>query len=259
MWYNMGILTEEGTILKFIIDEKRLRFLLDDKKRNFSISYSESVGVIIAGLSLFFSLFCSEYKTVGGVSGENIKTIIGLVSIIIIIYGGLIFYKTWNRKYTFGHLYNDIATLAESNNNAYSIIAVHNPEQNKYLLYADEQWGCKLFLNYKIREADEQKEVKNLKALLARDLQVPKKAVRLNFQFTQESEKLSIGNNVNKLYEFHFYYACIYGISEQNVLQVGGRTYSWVSIPEMEADPDLMRKNADVVALVKNAIVPRFT
>lgn len=246
--------------MKFFIDEDKLKHLIMNKKSYFEISYSESIGLIIAGFSLLFSIYCSdEYKEIAGVSGSSIKIFMGLISISVILYGIWLLYKKKTNKYTCSQFLDDISRLSEINDNTYSIISVHDNTTNRYLLYYDKDWDCKLFLNYKNRNRDLTQEMKNIKTLLSQNLQISSKNIKISYKFTENSEKISIGNNTNKMYEFHFYYAILKDIpTDSNFFKISGVEYFWMTLEEMQQDANMMKKNRDVISHIKNSLVPKL-
>lgn len=76
----------------------------------------------------------------------------------------------------------------------YSLIVIKN--NSKYLLYGDERWKCKLFINYKTKE---EKNETAIKEELEEDLQLDKSTINCEFITSKIQEKYSVSHNENKI------------------------------------------------------------
>ena len=99
-------------------------------------------------------------------------------------------YNTWNRgvfllcKITnlliYSILLNDIQKL-DKIQHKHSLVAIQFPDtsaEKKYLVYYDERWDCKLFLNYKtVDRADEESVINKVSA----DLNVDKSQINCRY------------------------------------------------------------------------------
>lgn len=175
------------------------------------------------------------------------------------VYGVNLLHKKSTSTFTSETLYGEIHMLNEVNGNIFSIVSIHCKKSNKYLLFYDEKWKCNLFPNYKVRGLGEEKERNNLKTLLSHDLNVKENKIELTYKFKRESKKISQPKQVEKLYEFHVYYAEIndseFGNCDSS-FEINQKTYSWKSISEMEQDETIMRINWDVVGFIKDDLMP---
>lgn len=243
--------------MKFIIDSEKLMDLLYNKKKSSYISSAYGKDTIISGIMIMLTIITSEFNDYGFISGKVLEKIMCFISIIFVAYGIFISIKSKNNKEMRLQLFHDIEKLNEQNSNSYSIIAIHNSATNKYLLYYDEQWSCQLFVNFKVRTADKNLEIQNIKTLLSNDLHIEKQDIELSYQLTQNSEKESVGNNILIFYEFNYYYARINATFYKNdSFKIGNIKYEWLLISEMELDDNMMSKNSDVISTIKNCIVP---
>ena len=125
-------------------------------------------------------------------------------------------------KYDHNILLNDIQKL-DKIQHKHSLVAIQFPDtsaEKKYLVYYDERWDCKLFLNYKtVDRADEE--------------------------------------SVNRIYNHRLYEIKIQVFPEDEQKEnfvVNGRHYYWMSISDMERDPNIVKKNLDVIDFVKESM-----
>ena len=83
-------------------------------------------------------------------------------------------------KYDHNILLNDIQKL-DKIQHKHSLVAIQFPDtsaEKKYLVYYDERWDCKLFLNYKtVDRADEESVINKVSA----DLNVDKSQINCRF------------------------------------------------------------------------------
>lgn len=94
-------------------------------------------------------------------------------------------------KYDHNILLNDIQKL-DKIQHKHSLVAIRFPDtsaEKKYLVYYDERWDCKLFLNYKtVDRADEESVINKVSADLNVDKSqincryISSKGKRLNFR-----------------------------------------------------------------------------
>lgn len=66
--------------------------------------------------------------------------------------------------------------------------------------------------------------------------------------------KFSNSDNKEKTYEHKFYIACIKNIPEEmkaDSFEFDGRKYYWMTISNLEKDKDVLKKNMDILKIVK--------
>lgn len=150
-----------------------------------------------------------------------------------------------------------IVKLDNMETHSHSIVLLKNTFQdrpNKYLVYYDARWDCRLFLNYKTYN-DLERDVDNIINHLQLDLQVDKEYIQGSFSFSKIHEKYSVSAQKNKCYNHSFYEYKISQFPEllkQSDFKIDGKHFYWMSIAEMEADPRIMEVNSDIVKMVKN-------
>lgn len=126
--------------------------------------------------------------------------------------------------------------------------------EKKYLVYYDERWDCKLFLNYKtVDRADEESVINKVSA----DLNVDKSQINCRYISAKVQEKYSESHQENRIYNHRLYEIKIQVFPEDEQKEnfvVNGRHYYWMSISDMERDPNIVKKNLDVIDFVKESM-----
>ena len=159
-------------------------------------------------------------------------------------------------KYDHNILLNDIQKL-DKIQHKHSLVAIQFPDtsaEKKYLVYYDERWDCKLFLNYKtVDRADEESVINKVSA----DLNVDKSQINCRYISSKVQEKYSESHQENRIYNHRLYEIKIQVFPEdeqKETFVVNGRHYYWMSISDMERDPNIVKKNLDVIDFVKESM-----
>ena len=162
-------------------------------------------------------------------------------------------------KYDHNILLNDIQKL-DKIQHKHSLVAIRFPDtsaEKKYLVYYDERWDCKLFLNYKtVDRADEESVINKVSA----DLNVDKSQINCRYISSKVQEKYSESHQENRIYNHRLYEIKIQVFPEDEQKEnfvVNGRHYYWMSISDMERDPNIVKKNLDVIDFVKESMQRR--
>ena len=122
------------------------------------------------------------------------------------------------------------------------------------LVYYDERWDCKLFLNYKTQNRNNEAA---LKEQVAADLNLNSDDIVCNYITSRVQEKYSVSHQEmrvynHRLYEMYFNY--IPDKFKKDNFEVNGKHYYWMTIEEMEKDDNIKEKNLEVVDFVKEYI-----
>ena len=127
----------------------------------------------------------------------------------------------------------------------------YNENANRFLVYDDPRWHCRLFLNYHTMPGNDTDNLQNIKNHIKLEL----KATPENgcFLFEQLHSKYSVSAKKEKTYLHRFYRFQVSGNDQlkQDTFTIDGRTYHWMSIAEMEQDANIMEHNSDIVSFVK--------
>ena len=147
--------------MRLLIDEKELALLLE-KKRDL-IGNKVTIDTIIAGISFLLSVFTASYDDLLGIRGAGIalKTIFCMIGIVYCLKIVKDVSEMVKNKYDHEVLLQDIEHLNMIQHN-HSLIAIKNQvgEEKRYLVYYDERWDCKLFLNYKTQNGNNEAALK---------------------------------------------------------------------------------------------------
>lgn len=155
-------------------------------------------------------------------------------------------------KYTHNNLLEDIEKLNTVNHN-HSLVAIKdtfNEYGNRYLLYYDERWECKLFLNYKTVEDDNEN---NLIENIALDLKLNRNVIECSTVAHRVQEKYSASHKEMRTYNHRLcsvYIKDFPGLMKKDDFVIDKKHYYWMTISDMRKDPEIINKNLDVVEFV---------
>lgn len=124
---------------------------------------------------------------------------------------------------------------------------------NRYLVYWDKRWQCWLFLNYPTQQ-DEEKNVENIRDKISRALKIDSSHILLERKCQRLQQKYSESHQEERHYDHVFYKGKITAFPEQmkaDVFDIGGVSYRWMTMADMKANPDIRKKNLDVVEVVE--------
>lgn len=195
----------------------------------------------------------SRWKTAGLV----IQIILVLFGIALFIYG--IYEQIKANKHPFNKekLFEEIeeANLMKEHPHSIAIIKdTFNSNSNRFLVYYDSRWECRLFINYATITDDLNSDESNIAKHLQMELKIPKEKMEAVFEFEKVHEKYSPTAKENKCYRHRFYKFVLNEFSDlikQDSFEVDGKKFYWMSIAEMEADDKIMARNSDIVEMVK--------
>lgn len=162
-------------------------------------------------------------------------------------------------KYDHNILLNDIQKL-DKIQHKHSLVAIQFPDtsaEKKYLVYYDERWDCKLFLNYKtVDRADEESVINKVSA----DLNVDKSQINCRYISSKVQEKYSESHQENRIYNHRLYEIKIQVFPEDEQKEnfvVNGRHYYWMSISDKSyAGIDVKLKDYLIYLSVGDAFDP---
>lgn len=155
------------------------------------------------------------------------------------------------KKYNYENLINDINNL-DLVAHRHSLVIIKN--KDKYLLYDDERWQCKLFINYKTK--DENNEIA-IKEALEKDLQLDTSTTNCEFITSRTQEKYSVSHNENRIYNHSLYsitFSKLPAYMKKDNFVINNKHYYWMTMDEMLSDSNIKEKNLDVVYFVKDSI-----
>ena len=243
---------EENLIL---LDQEQLRLLL--KSNASKIGNTNGWEPFITAFIFFISSAFATYQPWSIFSAGIFKGLVVVISCILMIRG--IYLAVKDRKYTYMDLYTEMKNQNQIKH-PFSIVVVKNEfEQypDRFLVYYDSRWKCRLFLNFRTQQDMTENEEK-IKRGLSNDLQVNMSDIKIDYKNTYLHKKFSYSDQCEKWYEHTIYQAHISHMPEteqRDSFVINGRQYHWMSLPEMERDQIMMEKNSDIVSFVKQLVI----
>lgn len=240
--------------MKLLIEKTDLELLLE-KKRDL-IGNRVTIDTIVAGISFLLSVFSASYGDVFGISGIVLKTVFCLIGVGYTI--KIICDLVQMNKHPYNHelLLNDIENLDKIQHD-HSLVVICNKVMiggKRFLVYDDERWDCKLFLNYKTQARENEAA---LIEKISSDLQIDKGQINCRYITSRIQEKYSVSHKENRVYNHRLYEVKIDGLPEifqKSDFIKGGKHFYWMSLSEMERDDNIAKKNLEVIDFVKEAL-----
>ena len=155
------------------------------------------------------------------------------------------------KKYNYENLINDINNL-DLVAHRHSLVIIKN--KDKYLLYDDERRQCKLFINYKTKDENNETAIKEA---LEKDLQLDTSTINCEFVTSRTQEKYSVSHNENRIYNHNLYSITLSKLPaymKKDNFVINNKHYYWMTMDEMLSDSNIKEKNLEVVYFVKDSI-----
>lgn len=139
----------------------------------------------------------------------------------------------------------------------HSLVAIKDTfsvDSKRYLTYYDEKWECKLFLNFKTIEEDNEN---NLIENLSSNLSINRSSIRCEIKGNQVDEKYSVSHKEMRTYNHRLYEVSISNFPEimrNDNFMLNGKHYYWMSIDDMRKDKEIIKKNLEIVEFVYSHI-----
>lgn len=239
------------------VDYNRLELFLNDfvatrAKRGESLGW---LGLITGLVAALVSADFNYQDTRLGLTGAQWQTLFVAALVLAVI--GLI-RSTWSAlagpsiRDFLTALWSDAGVAVQER--ALFLVKKSRPGDGKLLLvYRSPTWGCDLIPNVRL---DEVTDLSGLSTILADQLGVESAEVSvLEFEAARLlSTKYSIFYGQEITYEFRFYLATFAESSSvalhADKFAVRGREFSWKSLAEMQNDPEISRRNGDVLKYI---------
>lgn len=236
-----------------------LKLILSEHKDEIGKRAINGIEKIIAAIAFWIPMAISDFS--------KWKTIGSIIQIILVISG--IVYTCYAIYYTFcaiknpfnkDRLYEEIEEENLMKEHPHSIVLIKDTfhsNDNRFLLYYDARWNCRLFLNYATITSDYELDMENIVRHLQMELKVSKNNLDGAFAFEKVHEKYSVSAKENRCYRHRFYQFLIKQFDEkieQDSFEIDGKKFYWMSIAEMEQDKRIMEVNSDIVSMVKKAV-----
>lgn len=240
--------------MKLLLDIERIKLIFSEYREFIGPQKLDGLDSIIAGIGFFITIALSDFHSVKWLQITPI-----VIAILYLMWGTYHLYRSW--KYSDFNRHKLLELLEEINEmekHPHSIILIKddfNKNSNRFLVYDDPRWHCRLFPNYHTISASEEENISNIQHHIRMEL----KTTTENgcFLFQKLHSKYSVSSQKEKVYLHRFYRFQIKGNPEitQDSFCIDGKTYHWMSIAEMEADENIMQSNSDIVGFVKQQAI----
>lgn len=141
----------------------------------------------------------------------------------------------------------------------HSIVAIQDTFEeypNRFLVYEDIAWQCRLFPNFPTQKTEEGNEA-FIRQRLSHELKINPDQISIERKGEVIQEKFSVKHQENRFYDHIFYQVRISNFDkalQAPSFTIGGKTYYWMTCIEMENDPDIKEKNMGVVQEMERLI-----
>lgn len=233
--------------MNLLIDKTELALLLE-KKRDY-IGNKVARDTVFAGLAFMLSVVTASYGDGFIFSGIVWKTIFVIVGIWYLFKIVKDIYVSVKDKFDHNILEKEIEQLNKIQHE-HSLVMIKSSEE-KFLLYDDERWGCRLFPNFKTQKGNNERYILDR---LSAEFDIDQTDLSIRYIASDIQEKYSVSHE-----EYRVYNHRLYGVELKRVPEImkssefvlGDRHYYWMTLKEMESDKDITKKNLDVVNFVK--------
>lgn len=241
---------------RIYLESDKLKLILSEHREDIGKTSKSGIEKIITAIAFWIPMALadfSKWKTVGTI----IQILLIIFGIVLMAYG--IYETIMSIKLPFNkdRLFDEIQEANLMKEHPHSIVLIKdtfNPNANRFLVYYDSRWDCRLFLNYDTITSDFQQDEDNITHHLQLELKVPEEKMECAFEFEQVHEKYSVSAKENRCYRHRFYKFVITEFSEfimQDSFVIDGKQFFWMSIADMEKDKRIMEANSDIVNMVK--------
>lgn len=209
----------------------------------------------LSATSFLLSVILATYEDFFGIPGIVLKTLFVILGLFFTGKSIVDIISSKKNNYTYEDLLSDINKLNEIAHN-HSIVLIKESFQrfpNRFLVYEDKRWGCKLFLNYKENPNNEE----FIKNHLSGDLKIELDDINLSYLGQRIHEKYSESAKEEKVYCHKFYIANINQFPDKitkDSFEIDGKKYRWMTITELEMDEEVQKKNRDILEFVKELV-----
>ena len=209
----------------------------------------------LSAISFLLSVILATYEDFFGIPGIVLKTLFVILGLFFTGKSIVDIISSKKNNYTYEDLLSDINKLNEIAHN-HSIVLIKDSFQrfpNRFLVYEDKRWGCKLILNFKENPNNEE----FIKNHLSGDLKIELDDINLSYLGQRIHEKYSESAKEEKVYCHKFYIANINQFPDKitkDSFEIDGKKYRWMTITELEMDEEVQKKNRDILEFVKELV-----
>lgn len=246
--------------MKILLESNELYNYLEKNNGSIGTRLSGGLANAFAGLACAVPNAFVDFKDLFDIpgSGRIVKIALVILGLAFAAYGVFGIYTAWTNKFDFAKMYDDIRNMNKIEH-PFSIIAIKdsfNEHPNRFLLHYDPRWDCRLFFSFSTAEG-EGENIERIKERLSNALKIDSGGMSVALVAEEIYTKFSESDKVNKLYHHKFYSVKLGAFSDtlkQDSFTIDGVDYSWMTINDMVQDPDILKKNMDVIGIVNRCI-----
>ena len=160
----------------------------------------------------------------------------------------------YKNRYNHVDLMKDIERLDMIQHNHSLICISRQSDTKEFLVYYDERWDCKLFLNYKTQEHNNEAYILDC---ISDNLGIDRDILKCRYITSRVQEKYSVSHKENRIYNHRLYEVYMSNMPSDFMnmdFVVNNIHYYWMTIADMEKDSNILEKNIEVVDFVKKVI-----
>lgn len=237
------------------IDEDKLKLLLKDQKNKIERPKYNGLSDILSGFSIILTLCFADFSQVTIINPLYFQIGAWILAICILLFGICSFIGSIRNFYSVDSLYSEIADLDPNTEHPFNIVLIKSsPESGKYLLFKSTRWSCWLFPNYHCLASafDIEAEKAHINKCLKRDLNASNN-ITITYLGNIISNKYSVGDKINKKYNFHFFEISTIEIqsAKKYSFRSNGKKYCWKTLDQMYSSKNIVKKNSDVLDYVR--------
>lgn len=240
--------------MKLLLDSDRIKLILSEHRELIGLPKLDGIDSIIAGIAFIVTLVFSDFE-----NAKWLQNTLIVVTVFYVAWGIYHLYQSYKHSnFNTEKLFSLLEEINEMEKHPHSIILIKddfNENSNRFLVYDDPRWHCRLFPNFSTITENETENISNIKKHIRMELKT--KPDDGCFLFEKLHSKYSVSAKKDKTYLHRFYKFQIEKNEEiiQDTFHIDGKTYYWMSIAEMEADESIMQFNSDIVGFVKQRAV----
>lgn len=237
---------------QLLLDENDVKYILEQNRDYIGRKFLFGFDSLIAAIGFFITIFATDFKNY-----TLLKYILGILAVIYLfwgIYNIYLYYK--GKSFNKDILFEQLEDINLMDTHPHSIVLIKddfNRNENRYLVYYDARWECKLFINFHTESDDNEKNINSIKKHIKAELKTSSRSC--DFAFEKIHQKYSVTAKRYKYYHHKFYKLTLHSNQtiRQDSFSIDGKEFFWMSIAQMEKDKEIMEKNSDIVKMVKEA------
>lgn len=232
--------------MKLLLDEDKVKLILERNKEYIGGKKLDGIDTLIAGVIFTISVFLADYSKF-----KWMMTVSIVLAIFYVAYGVYQVHRSAKTsKINSDKLYELLEEANEMEKSQHSIVIIKddfNKNSNRFLVYDDPGWKCRLFINYHTITDGLKENMDNIRVHLKQELKTD--TDEGSYLFECIHKKYSPTANKEKTYLHKFYRFSLETTDEikHDDFVIDGKHYYWMSLAEMKADERIMERNKDVI------------